>query len=104
MIARHPTLVVNNVRLYHSHAYLALVTSHPDGWQASLSIQFYNKEGEMYHVAQVWRYATPFRWWARMRADLRFNAIMVHEREGIQLPEVLKERQRCFNTSEGIAR
>lgn len=97
-LKRHPVLVVNNVRLYHSHAFHASVRVTREGmWRASVCVQFYNRDGMLYHVRQLWYMDTEYKWWARIRADIRFNAIMAQAREGIVLEEVLEEQRRCFN-------
>ena len=101
---RHPTLVVNNVRLYHSHAYQALVRPCPEGYKASISVQFYNREGELYHIRQVWNMVTPYQWYARLRCDLRFNSIMAHERDGVALAEVMEEVNRHININRKASR
>jgi len=95
----HPVLVVNNVKLYHSHAYSATTRPTPQGFKASVSVQFFNPEGSLYQVTQLWTRCYVSRSWARFMAELRFNGYVRKAREGIFHPEVQKEMQRCFNMS-----
>lgn len=92
----HLKLAVNNQRLYSYHCFSANVRSEAGANLASVSVQFYDAQDQLYCSKILWRGAYRYHLTARLRAEREMRKLMQRD-----CPEVMMEQNRQFNMSRG---
>jgi hypothetical protein len=91
-------LAVHNYSMYARHEVVAGTRKLPDGrYMATVSAQFYNREGRLYSVAVLYRKPCYLEGSARARALWARLAILSAEENGTFQEPVRREMNRKFN-------